>query len=56
MGMTPDQVRSLLDLLRANKAADEEQKDRPGLGQHHEGRAEAFDEVITLIESTTRSN
>jgi hypothetical protein len=50
MGMSTEEVESLLEWLRASKAADEEQRNRPGLSELHRGRAEAFGEVIATIE------
>ena len=52
MGMNAEAVESLLEWLRSSQAADQEQVNREGLGQLHEGRAEAFQEVISMIESS----
>jgi hypothetical protein len=53
MGMTAQQVEDLISLLEGREAADIDQRDRPGLGQHHRGRAEAFREVIILLRQTS---
>ena len=44
-----EQMRSLIGLIKAAKAADEEQMNRIGLGELHRVRAEAFDEVLGWI-------
>jgi hypothetical protein len=54
MGMTAEAVEALLELLRTSKATDEEQRDQPGLGNLHKGRAEAFGEVIAAIKDNAR--
>jgi hypothetical protein len=44
-----EQMYALIGLIQTAKAADEEQRNRIGLGELHRARAEAFDEVLGWI-------
>jgi hypothetical protein len=49
-GMSKESVESLLEWLKASRTVDQAEQHRPVLGLLHQGRAEAFAEVIGMVE------
>jgi hypothetical protein len=53
MGMTPEQVADLIETLELWQTLDQDEVERPGLGDLHRGRAEALGEVISQVRLIT---